>query len=132
MRTVAAKFFFPHVQIHQLFKIELDDAAFRCSFGVAASYMGANYSLAENLGIVFAKFFGLKKNPFGQGPVAHKCSETVFYILSGLNFNFDSAVDPDLIDVRMINETIVQMAEGHPNIFEVSGPQASDLDLMKN
>lgn len=132
VRNVAGPFFFPHVQVHRLFKIELDDAPLRDSFRVAASFMGANYSFTENLGIVFASIFGLKKNPFGQGAVEFKCSELVYYILSELGFNFDSSLDPDLIDVRMIAETIVEMAEGHPKIFEVSGPQASDLDLAKN
>jgi len=130
VRTVAAKFFFPNVKIWTLYKIQIDDATFRKSFGVGASYLGAHYSLRENAGIVLADWLRLKRNPLGEGSVGQKCSETTFYILQALGFNFDSALDPDLIDPKNIEQTLFEMAQGHPAISFITGPEASDLDLM--
>lgn len=129
VRVVADRFFFKKVKLHKLYVVEIDDAPFRHSFGVAASFMGANYSILENIGIVVARFLGLNKNPFGEGDVAHKCSETVFYILMGLDFPFGRIDDPDLLDVQDIEKILNDLACTHPQVRMIAGLEARDLDL---
>lgn len=131
VRTVADRFFFPKIKMHLLFIVDLDDATFRKSFGVAASYMGADYSVVENIGIAVARFFRLKQNPFGGGPLKHKCSETTFYILSALDFNLSNReLDPDLLDVKDIEKIMIELSFTHPGVRLVNLPDADDLDLL--
>lgn len=120
VRIINDRFFYPHVKIHRLYCIDIEQRAVDMAYRRAMHYMGSDYSVLENLGLAFGKTFGLKTNPLGYGDIRHKCSETAFYILQALGFDFSqNAMNPDLIDVKDIDKILSNLCETHPNVKRI-------------
>lgn len=66
-------------------------------------YAGVDYGIKQALGILVAKIFGMKKNPFAQGRKSQVCSELVVVFLEEVlgyevGLNLDLAGPKDIYD----------------------------------
>lgn len=114
-------------KIVRLYRFDLDDDVYRAIKNYGSLHSGAPYALLENVGILIAKLFGLKKNPFGSGEAEQKCSEFVLRSVLGklktidaadiwagvlFDFAYKLPADFDLFGVRDA-ETVLQWLANH-------------------
>lgn len=117
VRLCSADRYFKDTKVVKTYKVALSDEARRKAFNVCMSYMGQKYPMLENLGIVLAKAFGLKKNPFSYGQKRCKCSEFVYYIFREIDPEFETSKDIDLLDVKDIDNLLEKYQYKHQDVI---------------